>query len=160
MKIEDHETLNWVFNQTEIPSIVQSQVNGEPLHIPGKGDFMVEWHMSGDLKTIKCMYNIGKGANSKAPYIYCMEPASNLDSKWWKKAPNRDKCDPKFKAILDIPLGNVHICTLHALCRIIEKLVFLYIGFAYGNYVLKNTREKLSSPWREFSLILASMERM
>ena len=106
---------------------------------------MVEWHMSGDLKTIKCMYNIGKGANSKAPCIYCMEPTSNLDSKWWKKAPNRDKCDPKFKAILDIPLGNVHICTLHAFCRIIEKLVFLYIGFAWKLRPEKNRRKAIES---------------
>ena len=87
--------------------------------------------MAGDLKTLKCMYNISKGGNSKSPCLYCNQPAYVLDFKWWRKAPNRDKEDPNFNAVLDIPLCNVHICTLHALCRIIEKLVFLYIGFAW-----------------------------
>ena len=33
--------------------------------------------------------------------------------------------------VFDIPLTNVHIYTLHALCRIIEKLVHLHIVFAW-----------------------------
>ena len=41
------------------------------------------------------------------------------------------KLDKSFKAVLDIPLSRVYICTLHALCRIIEKLVYLYICFAW-----------------------------
>ena len=61
VKIEDHETLNWVFHQTDIPSTIRSQILGGHLHVPGKGDFQVEWHMAGDLKTLKRMYNISKG---------------------------------------------------------------------------------------------------
>lgn len=145
MKTEDHETLDWVFHHTEIPRIIKRQVQGENLHVAGKGDFQVEWHMAGDLKTLKCMYNISKGGNSKSPCLYCKESAQVMDSKWWKRAPNRDKVDPDFKAILDIPLCNVHICTLHGLCRIIEKLVFLYIGFAWKLRPEKNRKDALQA---------------
>ena len=71
------------------------------------------------------------GANASSPCLYCMEPAKNLNPKWWKKTPNRNKLDKNFLPVFDIPLTNVHICTLHALCRIIEKLVHLHIGFAW-----------------------------
>ena len=85
MKIEDHETLNWVFHQIEIPSTIKSQALGNHLNIPDKGDFQVEWHMEGDLKTLKCMYNIRKGGNSKSPCLYCKQLAHILDCKWWKE---------------------------------------------------------------------------
>ena len=141
VKTEDHETLNWVFHQTDIPSTIRSQVLGGHLHVPGKGDYQVEWHMASDLKTLKCMYNISKGGNSKSPCLYCTQPAHVLDSKWWRRAPNRDKQDPNFKAVLDIPLCNVHICTLHALycmyCVELLRNLFFYILDLLGNFGLR-----------------------
>ena len=37
--------------------------------VQGKGDFQVDWHLIGDLKRLKCMYNISKGNNSKTPCL-------------------------------------------------------------------------------------------
>ena len=64
---EDHELLKWAFDHTEIPTIIDRQTKGEKLIVDGIGDFVVEWHLAGDLKTLKCMYNVSKGANSKTP---------------------------------------------------------------------------------------------
>ena len=94
-------------------------------------DYKVEWHMVGDLKTLKCMYNISKGALAKSPCLYCMCSAKDLDRRVWEKALDKHTKDEVFKPVLDIPLSKVHICTLHALCRIIEKLVHLHICFAW-----------------------------
>ena len=95
------------------------------------GDFSIEWHLAGDLKTLKCMYNISKGGNSKTPCLYCMDPASKLSSEQHNRKPSRADQDVNFHPILNIPLTHVHVCTLHALCRIVEKLVYLYIQFAW-----------------------------
>ena len=95
------------------------------------GSFTVKWHLVGDLKTLKCMYNIGKGANSKSPCLYCMSTSNVLDKRNRKKSPNMHKANSSFQRVLNIPLSRVHICTMHALCQIIEKLVFLYINFAW-----------------------------
>lgn len=132
--------LSWVFHRTSIPQLVSAQMMGKKkLSIANKGDFEVVWHLAGDLKTLKCLYNCSKGANARSPCLYCMEPASHLDSKWWRRAPNRDSLDTNFSPVFDIPLKNVHICTLHGLCRIIEKLVHLHIGFAWK---IKDAQER------------------
>lgn len=131
MDKEDHELLHWAFHQTHIPSVIDKQSKGKKLCVPNVGEFLVEWHMAGDLKTLKCMYNVSKGGNSKSPCLYCMAPASVLDSEQQTKKPSRAKEDLNFHPVLNIPLTHVHVCTLHALCRIIEKLVFLYIQFAW-----------------------------
>ena len=128
---EDFNILNWVFHQTTIPQVIKSQQAGAALDIENFGKYKVEWHMAGDLKTLKCMYNVSKGASSKTPCLYCMQQAKDCNSTNWNKAPNRHTKDSQFQGVLDIPLSNVHICTLHALCRIVEKLVHLYIGFAF-----------------------------
>ena len=52
---ETHDTLTWYFHQTSIPNIISQQTEGRKLHIQGVGSFDVEWHMAGDLKTLKCM---------------------------------------------------------------------------------------------------------
>ena len=95
------------------------------------GSVTVRWHLASDLKTLKCMYNIGKGANSKSPFLYCMSTSNVLDKRNWKKSPDRHKVDSSFQQVLNIPLSRVHTCIMHALCQIIEKLVFLYITFAW-----------------------------
>lgn len=139
---EDFEILYWVFHQTTIPCLISEQRNGKILHVDGFGEYTVEWHMAGDLKTLKCMYNISKGANAKSPCLYCMSTAKSLDRAQWNRAPDRHLKDGDFKPVLDIPLSRVHICTLHALCRIIEKLVYLYICFAW---TLKPQMESLKA---------------
>ena len=101
------------------------------LSVEGFGDYTVEWHMAGDLKTLKCMYNMKHGATVASPCLYCVAGAESLESLQWTRAPNRHLRDKSFMPVLDIPLSRVHICTLHALCRIIEKVVHLYICFAW-----------------------------
>lgn len=128
---EDHELLFWAFHQTPIPAVIDRQSKGQTLIVAGVGEFSVEWHMAGDLKTLKCMYNVGKGANSKSPCLYCMQPAQILDATKQSQKPSRAQEDAKLHPVLNIPLTQVHVCTLHALCRIIEKLVYLYIQYAW-----------------------------
>ncbi len=131
MPAENFHILNWVFHQTSIPEVISEQRNGKTLDVHGMGSYTVEWHMAGDLKTLKCMYNISKGATSKSPCLYCMGGVHSLDKQNWRRAPDRHLHDPNFRPVLDIALARVHICTMHALCRIIEKLMFLYICFAW-----------------------------
>lgn len=128
---EDFHVLHWVFNQTSIPTIINAQEEGALLEVDGFGKYKVQWHMAGDLKTLKCMYNISKGPIAKSPCLYCMGSARDCHPSAWNKPPDRHIRDQSFHAILNIPLSRVHICTLHALCRIIEKMVHLYIGFAW-----------------------------
>ena len=110
---------------------ITSQTNGEKLQVDGFGSFNIEWHMAADLKTVKCMYKMSKGATSKSPCIYCMHSSSHLDASNQTKAPVRlTSTDPSLQPNLDIPLSRVHICTMHARCRIVEKLIHLYIQFA------------------------------
>ena len=53
---ESHEVLKWVFNQTDIPNIIECQSKGQILYVVGVGDFVVEWHIAADLKTPKCLF--------------------------------------------------------------------------------------------------------
>ena len=123
--------LHWVFHNTTIPTIISSQEGGLLLKVEGFGDYQVEWHMVGDLKTLKCMYNISRGSTAKSPCLYCMSCAKDFQASKWNKAPDRHLEDSTFHAILNIPLSELHVCTLHALYRIIEKIICLYIGFAW-----------------------------
>lgn len=131
--------LEWVFNQTPIPHVISGQMGGQrTLTVGDRGTFKVVWHLASDLKTLKCLYNCNRGAMT-LPCLYCMEPAKTLDHKWWTKPPNRHLLDKNFKPVFDIPLSNVHICTMHALCRVVEKLINLYIGFVWK---IKNQSER------------------
>lgn len=47
--------------------------------------------------------------------------------------PTREAEDPNMKSVLPIPLKYVHICTLHAEVRIIEKLIYLHILLAWNH---------------------------
>ncbi|KAI5061466.1 hypothetical protein GOP47_0023971 [Adiantum capillus-veneris] len=42
---EDHDILYWAFHQTQIPTIIQKQTEGELLHVKDVGSFSDEWHM-------------------------------------------------------------------------------------------------------------------
>ena len=145
MDSEDHDILSWVFSRTDICNTITSQTNGEKLQVDGFGSFNIEWHMAADLKTVKCMYKMSKGATSKSPCIYCMHSSSHLDASNQTKAPVRStSTDPSLQPILDIPLSRVHICTMHALCRIVEKLIHLYIQFAWKEKNLSLQKENLT----------------
>ena len=68
---ETHDTLTWYFHHTSIPDVISEQTEGRKLHVQGVGSFDVEWHMAGDLKTLKCMLGCKLGANTMYPCIYC-----------------------------------------------------------------------------------------
>ena len=119
-----------------------SQTNGEMLHVPNIGDFSIELHIACNLKTLKCMYNVQNGASSRTPCLFCMAPPHALDVEQQLKKPSRSNEDVNFWPVVNIPLTHVHVCTLHALCRIIEKLVYLYIQLAW---TLKPKHQALES---------------
>ena len=67
VEFKDFAIISWVFSHTNIPKVISCQKNGEMLHVHGFGSFHVEWRMMIDPKTIKCMYNMSKGATRKTP---------------------------------------------------------------------------------------------
>lgn len=126
---EDHDVLSWIFSRTSYPDIIKDHMNGKVLSVPERGEFLVEWHLAGDLKSLKCMFNVSHGANSKHPCLYCMKSSNDISR---NTSVSRDIEDPNWKPVLPIPLQNVHICTLHGEVRIIEKLIYLHILFAWN----------------------------
>ncbi|MCO5567771.1 hypothetical protein L7F22_021466 [Adiantum nelumboides] len=44
---KNFEILDWIFSQTQIPSIISKQRNKVVLSVEGFGDYTVEWHMAG-----------------------------------------------------------------------------------------------------------------
>jgi hypothetical protein len=147
---ESNEILSWVFSKTKIPKLLQAQEDGQLLEVPGVGSFTVEWHLSADLKTIKCMYGLKLGANSLQSCIYCnhkqVKPIVSTVAQATTAAKNRkitwegglfslevvakpltgSETNGRWKPILPIPLDRVHICTMHAMNMIIEKLVHMH----------------------------------
>ena len=73
-----------------------------------------------------------------------MSSCNTFDKKYWKKSPNRNLHDKGFTPILNIPLTRVHICTMHAFCRIIEKLIHLYIKFSWKEKNISIQKENLT----------------
>lgn len=152
---ESYEILDWVFKQTRIPALVSAQEAGQKLHIPGIGDFNVEWHLSGDMKSIKCMYGLPHGACASQRCIYCQQERSKTviataeeAAAAFSKRPQswsgglfstRHHAKPvtgvaaqeRWKPILNIPMDRVHLCTLHAFNRIVEKIVHLHFQFIW-----------------------------
>lgn len=167
---ENHDTLRWYFERSGIQNVVSCQVNGQKLDVPGIGCFNIEWHLGGDLKTLKCMLGCKTGANTIFSCIYCCHSKTAVDSrvkgkqpskgksqkqvgakkaiifdaeqrkgsKVWhngilscdqSKPPSRDQEDNAWNPILDIPLCQVHVCTLHARLRILDKLLMLHINY-------------------------------
>ena len=53
---ETHEVLAWVFERIPwITDAMKAQIQGQKLEVEGKDSFTVDWHLKGDLKTIKCI---------------------------------------------------------------------------------------------------------
>ena len=70
---ETHEVLKWIFDRAPwITDVIKRQIDGQLLDVGNKGQFTVDWHLGGDLKTIKCMLGCAQeytfsnfGKNSK-----------------------------------------------------------------------------------------------
>ena len=98
MPKEDHEVLNIFFGLTGYPNVIKRKSDGETLHVEGYGDFNVEWHLVGDLKTLKCMYGYSNVANARMPCLFCMHERitdANGKKSWTNEArvggaPTRD----------------------------------------------------------------------
>ena len=152
---ESHEILDWVFQQTEFPKVIKAQSEGQLLEVPDRGSFAIEWHMSADMKTIKCMYGLQHGPSCKMTCIYCEQLHEKLlpitqaaadrysvtrEKGTWQEglfapsvraAPCEIDTHPRWKPILPIPLSRTHICTLHAQVRIVDKILHMILHFMF-----------------------------
>ena len=69
---ETYEILRWMFNLTLIPSLISAQRHGQLLDVEGVGYFAVDWHIVANMKSIKCLYDLGQGdPNCPQCCIYC-----------------------------------------------------------------------------------------
>ena len=147
---ETHQILSWVFSQTKIPSLIKAQGARQLLEVLERGAFNVEWHLGADMKTIKCVYGLNMGANCLHSCIYCLQERKKTVVSTLAQAVSASisqKCSwhdglfskkvsaepltgvatlSRWKPIFDIPLDRVHICTLHAFNRMVEKIVHLH----------------------------------
>lgn len=152
---ESYEILNWVFQQTKFPEVIKAQSEGQELEVPGRGSFTVEWHMSADMKTIKCMNGLQHGPCCKMNCIYCEQKyeraktitaaeaeliATSRGKGEWQGGlfASRIRAEPvnasthaRWKQVLPIPLSRTHMCTLHALVRICEKILHMHFTFIW-----------------------------
>lgn len=143
---EDHATLKWQFSFADVADVIKRHNNGETLDVAGVGKFNIEWHLASDLKTLKALYGCKSGPNATYSCLYCMLKRENGQ---WKggacKAkqhlpPDRDsdanaatQGSDNWDPILPIPLSRVHICTMHAENRLIEKIIHLHISHVYNS---------------------------
>ncbi|GAQ93477.1 hypothetical protein KFL_015640020 [Klebsormidium nitens] len=144
---ENHDTLKWNMSFSDLSTTIERHNSGRKLVVEGVGEFEVEWHLAGDLKTLKALYGTSSGANAKFACIYCLQQRKNGS---WGRAcacpqgepPDRDSQENVAKQggvgggewdpILPIPLTRVHMCTMHAENRIIEKLVHLPVSHVWN----------------------------
>lgn len=153
---ESYEILKWVFEQTKFPEVIKAQNEGQELEVPGRGRFIVEWHMSADMKTIKCMNGLQQGPSCKMNCIYCEQKheraktitgadveriAMTRGKGEWQGGlfasrilaePVNASTHPRWKQVLPIPLSQTHMCTLHALVRICEKILHIHFMFIWN----------------------------
>jgi len=68
---ESYNILSWVFHQTHIPTLIEVQEIGQKLQVLEVGDFVVEWHLFADIKSIICVWiEPTKGTCAKQSCIY------------------------------------------------------------------------------------------
>ena len=77
-----------------------------------------------------CLHNKRRANKLDADGMY--EWANGVTSCDQPIAPNRDKLDEKWDAILNIPLESVHFCVLHVEMCLIDKLLFLCIMYVWN----------------------------
>jgi hypothetical protein len=147
---ESYDILDWAFQQTKWPEVIAAQSRGQQLIVNGVGNFNIEWHLSADMKTIKCMNGLQHGPTSCMTCIYYEQlrekskPCSahvaeheavirgkgNWQGGLFAPRISGEPCDavthPRWKQVLPIPLSRTHMCTLHAQVRIIEKILHMH----------------------------------
>jgi len=152
---ENFEILHAIFNLTKIPTTMQAQESGQVLKVDGVGEFTVQWHLAADMKTIKALYGLQSGPNATFCCIYCNQDKNKKSVLTAKEAETvADKRHPTWtgglftdsipanpvqlgeeqshwRPILPVPLDRVHICTMHALNRICEKLLHMHFQFVW-----------------------------
>ena len=172
---EFYDVLQWMFQQTQFPALIKAHDEGQLLTIEGVENFKVEWHLSADMKTIKCLYGLKHGANATYSCIYCNQqrtkPVLGTVASATAEARRRKHtwhgglfvgnvlCKPhaidresRWKPILPIPLERLHICTLHALTRMMEKILLLHFMFIWNmkneerqQHAIENMEKTLSA---------------
>ena len=165
---ETHQVLAWIFSRIPwVTDVIRAQIDGEKLIVPGRGEFDVEWHLGGDLKTIKCMLGCKQGANTLLPCPFCTkghktsratplvgqdnDENAQEDGEWVSGVlacdmlaePDRDTEDPGWNPIIPFPLNNVHFCTLHAFMRIFDRLLKHHIDYAFTMKPIQRSRDSL-----------------
>lgn len=168
---ETHAVLQWIFARIPwITDVIKAQQAGEKLFVDGLGEFDVEWHLGGDLKTIKCLLGCRQGANSLYPCPFCTkgykgnartkgrsmqdecEADDNVSHTWERSVlqcpmldePDRAVKDSDWNPIISFPLTNVHFCTLHAFMRIFDRLLKLHIDYAFTMKPMERSQEAIS----------------
>ena len=137
------------FNLIEVLEAIRRQSSYEVLHVDGYRYFHVEWHLRKHLKTLKCMYSVSNDKNARLSCFYCMhgQKKENLGRNVWDNGigiNDSPSCDgivncggnwvpsnANWDPMLPIPLARLHFCILHAIVRIVENIVHLYIYFSY-----------------------------
>lgn len=130
----------------DVAAIIDRHNKGEKLNVAGVGEFEIEWHLAADLKTLKALFGCKGGANAKYACLYCLLQWAKGQ---WKggackcaqhKPPERDSAasvkrqrPEKWDPILPIPLERVHLCTMHAENRLLEKLVHLHVAHVWNS---------------------------
>lgn len=114
----------------ETPEGIQAQVDAawkdaveqkKAIHVEGSGYYFVCVHITPDLKAMKALFGLKSGPMTN-PCPLCTVKGDQaslcaLDTVW----PMRDL----DMSVFGIPVDRVHPCTLHCLCRVTEKLVFV-----------------------------------
>jgi hypothetical protein len=143
------------------------------------GSFRVKWHLSANMKTIKCMNGLQHGPSCKITCIYCEKvheqvkiytsAEAHIEAKLWARgawqgglfAPRIPAepciCDAtthsRWKPILPIPLSRTHICTLYAQVRIVKMILHMHFMFMLNMQDLPRKANAIESIERILSTI-------
>jgi hypothetical protein len=55
-------------SQTDSLEVIEALEKRQLLRVKEIGDFWIEWHLSANLNTIKCMYGLKHGANCNTTF--------------------------------------------------------------------------------------------
>lgn len=118
---------------------------------------------------IKCFYGFSHSANVEHSCMYCWQRRAQRrtltevksrepwkykqvwnDSLFTRSIATKPVRGPfgsldrmgKWSSIFDIPITNVHFCTLHPLCRIVEKIIHIQISY---DWLIKNEVKRIEA---------------
>ena len=95
---ETHSYLKWVFKCSLIPSIIDAQANKKLLHVEGFGSFNIEWHMSEDLKKLKCTCLEFKQVQMQPTHVHLLHANTpSMDKKKSRKCANNLSVDGMYQ---------------------------------------------------------------